>query len=324
MNTGAGNGVAIGRRGFLGLGAAAAASVFMPVLKADICADLRGDASSARFDDNLVAFLADIHAGADKKCSVARRKFKETVDEILAMRPLPRNVLVFGDIAYRCGLGEDYDFSRPLFRKLEDAGIAVTIGMGNHDRRENFWACFPEQKAKSLLDDRCVYVVETPRADFIVLDSLQQGEDTTTWITPGALDDRQRAWLGDRLSKYTGKPVLVMAHHPIHETLVRDLLLDSPSCCGYIHGHDHVWQTGWQRKNYSEYSLLPTLCVPSTGHWGDIGYTLLKMGNDSATASLREFEFFFPHPVEKGEARPPQWARIEQAHKDASWTFTYK
>ena len=102
MNTGSGNGVAIGRRGFLGLGAAAAASVFMPVLKADICADLPGDASSARFDDNLVAFLADIHAGADKKCSVARRKFKETVDEILAMRPLPRNVLVFGDIAYRC------------------------------------------------------------------------------------------------------------------------------------------------------------------------------------------------------------------------------
>ena len=127
-----GNGTEIGRRDFLGLGAAAAASVFMPVLKADICADLPGDASSARFDDNLVAFLADIHAGADKKCSVARRKFKETVDEILAMRPLPRNVLVFGDIAYRCGLGEDYDFSRPLFRKLEDAGIAVTIGMGNH------------------------------------------------------------------------------------------------------------------------------------------------------------------------------------------------
>lgn len=39
MNTGSGNGVAIGRRGFLGLGAAAAASVFMPVLKADIYAD---------------------------------------------------------------------------------------------------------------------------------------------------------------------------------------------------------------------------------------------------------------------------------------------
>ena len=161
-----GNGTEIGRRDFLGLGAAAAASVFMPVLKAGICADLRGDASSARFDDNLVAFLADIHAGADKKCSVARRKFKETVDEILAMRPLPRNVLVFGDIAYRCGLGEDYDFSRPLFRKLEDAGIAVTIGMGNHDRRSEYAKRWPEAAAKSLVPGRYVHLVETPHLDF--------------------------------------------------------------------------------------------------------------------------------------------------------------
>ena len=147
--------------------------MFMPVLKADICADLPGDASSARFDDNLVAFLADIHAGADKKCSVARRKFKETVDEILAMRPLPRNVLVFGDIAYRCGLGEDYDFSRPLFRKLEDAGIAVTIGMGNHDRRSEYAKRWPEAAAKSLVPGRYVHLVETPHVDFLMLDSLQ-------------------------------------------------------------------------------------------------------------------------------------------------------
>lgn len=276
---------------------------------------------NGRFDEDLVCIISDLHVNPG---GYQPAYLERTVDEILRLNPRPRNIIALGDLAYLTGRPEEYALLKKILAPLDGTGMTLTLAMGNHDRRENFWACFPEQKAKSLLDDRCVYVVETPRADFIVLDSLQQGEDTTTWITPGALDDRQRAWLGDRLSKYTGKPVLVMAHHPIHETLVRDLLLDSPSCCGYIHGHDHVWQTGWQRKNYSEYSLLPTLCVPSTGHWGDIGYTLLKMGNDSATASLREFEFFFPHPVEKGEARPPQWARIEQAHKDASWTFTYK
>ena len=40
---------------------------------------------------------------------------------------------------------------------------------------------------------------QRPRSPFIVLDSLQQGEDTTTWITPGALDDRHRARLGAAL-----------------------------------------------------------------------------------------------------------------------------
>ena len=83
-----------------------------------------------------------------KKCAVARERFKETVAEILSMRPLPRNVLVFGDVAYTCGLGVDYDFSRPLFGKLEDAGMAVTIGMGNHDRRSEYAKRWPEAAAR--------------------------------------------------------------------------------------------------------------------------------------------------------------------------------
>jgi hypothetical protein len=274
-----------------------------------------------KFDEDLVCIISDMHTNPG---GYQPAKLVRTVDEILRLNPRPRNVIALGDLAYLTGRPEEYALLKEILRPFEGSGIHLTLGMGNHDRRENFAACFPEHKAASLLEDRYVYVVETPRADFIVLDSLQQGEDETTWITPGALDEGQLAWLKERLFSYTDKPVFVMAHHPIHETLVKNLLLDSPTCCGYIHGHDHVWRTGWQKKNYSEYKILPTLCVPSTGHWGDIGYTLLKMGHDRATASLREYEFFFPHPVNAGEPKPPQWAQIEQAHKDASWVFMYK
>ena len=75
----------------------------------------------AEFDDNLLVFLSDVHAGAAKTCKWARKKLKESVAEILKMRPLPRNVLVFGDLAHVCGLGADYDASRPQLKLLEDA-----------------------------------------------------------------------------------------------------------------------------------------------------------------------------------------------------------
>ena len=315
MNTRIGNGTEIGRRDFLGLGAAAAASVFMPVLKADICADLRGDASSARFDDNLVAFLADIHAGADKKCSVARRKFKETVDEILAMRPLPRNVLVFGDIAYRCGLGEDYDFSRPLFRKLEDAGIAVTIGMGNHDRRSEYAKRWPEAAAKSLVPGRYVHLLETPYVDFLMLDSPQGVDDRPRddyGPGDGSLSDDQQQFLVSFLSGRT-KPVVLCAHHKSSDLsacgqAVSTLLAESPCIAGYIHGHNHRWRRDWTRdkKQKTPQRAKRELCLPSTGMWGDIGYALCRLKPDRIVVEPVLKDFWLKQPV-PAEMRPPEW-----------------
>jgi len=312
-----GNGVAIGRRDFLGLGAAAAASVFMPVLKADICADLRDDASSARFDDNLVAFLADIHAGADKKCSVARRKFKETVDEILAMRPLPRNVLVFGDIAYRCGLGEDYDFSRPLFRKLEDAGIAVTIGMGNHDRRSEYAKRWPEAAAKSLVPGRYVHLVETPHLDFLMLDSLQGADERPLddmGPDGGALSTEQQEFLREFLAKRT-KPVILCAHHKAAElkignTPLSTWLLAEDCVAGYIHGHNHRWRRDWNRDERKvPHRAKHELCLPSNGLWGDIGYATCRVSADRAVVEPVLKDFWIPRPVPSAE-RPPEWDDI--------------
>lgn len=274
-----------------------------------------------KFDDNLVCIISDTHVNPG---SYQPDKLRRMLEEILRLNPRPRNIIVLGDLAYLTGRPEEYALFKEILAPLGDSGIRLTLAMGNHDRREVFAEYFPEQKAQSRLDDRYVYVVETPRADFIVLDSLQEGEDKTTWITPGALDERQVNWLQERLSSYTDKPVFVMAHHPIQETGIRNLLIDSPTCCGYIHGHNHVWQTSWVKKNYSEYQVLPILCVPSTGHWGDIGYTLLELGDHRATARLREFEFFFPHPVPEGEPIPEQWTQFVKEHEGASYTFIYK
>lgn len=273
-----------------------------------------------KFDENHVVIISDLHTNPG---GYQADRLRRTIADILKMKPLPLNVIALGDLAYLTGRTSEYTLLKEIIAPLEASGIRFTMAMGNHDRRENFAGVFPSYAAASLLSDRFVYIVQTPSADIIVLDSLQQGEDENTWITPGALDEPQLKWLEKTISLYT-KPFFVTAHHPVGETRIQTLLLDNPFCAGYIHGHDHIWRPGWIRKNYSEQTLLRTLCVPSTGHWGDIGYTDLYLDGRDAKACLHEYEFFFPKPVEEGEPRPAQWSLIEEDHKGAVCSFAYR
>ena len=274
----------------------------------------------AGFDENLVVLISDLHVNPG---GYQPGRLERAIADIIALRPLPRNVIALGDLAYLTGKPSEYALLKQILSPLEDTGIRLTLAMGNHDRRANFAAAFPAYAETSLMKDRFVYVVETPRADFIVLDSLQESEDPTTWITPGALSDSEKEWLRDTLEAHAAKPVFVMAHHSISETGVKDILLSSPSCCGYIQGHDHVWKDGWFKKSYHERDIVRTLCLPSTGHWGDIGYTMLHLEEDYAEARLCEYEFFFPDPLKEGEAKPAQWKMIEEERKNASVRFAY-
>lgn len=271
-----------------------------------------------KFDDDLVVLLSDMHTNPG---GYQPDKCRRVIADILAMNPLPRNVVTFGDLAYLTGKAEEYALAKEIFAPLEEAGIKVTHGMGNHDRRENFAAAFPEKAAETLFPGRMVFKVETPHADILMLDSLQQGEDTTKWITPGSFGEAQVEWLRETLKNYP-KPVFVGCHHTLDETGVGKLLLDSPACCGYIHGHNHYWRPGWIHKNYSNARVLRTLCLPSTGHWGDIGYTTFRIGEDKAVATIREYEFFFPgdEPVEPSF----QWDMINADNDGASCTFTLR
>lgn len=273
-----------------------------------------------KFDENLVVFISDLHTNPG---GYQPDRLRRTIADILKMKPLPLNVIALGDLAYLLGKPEEYALLKEIIAPMEAAGIHYTMAMGNHDRRDNFAVAFPQYAAKSLLPDRYVFIVETPHADIIVLDSLQKSADTDKWITAGALDDNQRKWLEKTLMGYT-KPVFVTAHHPIHETAVQSILYASPTCCGYIHGHNHVWDPGWVHKNYAERTLVRTLCLPSTGHWGDIGYTTFRLDETQATARLHQYEYFFPDPLKPGEKKPEQWTMMEEEHKNAVCRFIYR
>ena len=319
------------RRDFLGnlaalgaLGISMEASGTAKVGRAIEALSCREKKSSTRtgLDDNLVCILSDLHVHPDWH---QERFLADIVDRILALSPRPKYVFCLGDIAYLTGKPEEYAAAKRHLDKLEEAGMQLTLTMGNHDRRSTFAEAFPTHAAASLLPDRYVYKVETPRADFILLDSLQQGSDTKTWITEGALNDAQVEWLEAQLSSRTdGKPVFVMAHHPLDELKsIRKPMLMCPSCRGYIYGHKHVWNPGWIHLNFRDREMLRTLCVPSTGHWGDIGFVTLALEEDRAVASVHELDFFFPGPCGDGEAKPALWEEIAKEHQGARCVFPF-
>ncbi len=276
--------------------------------------------SKGGFDEDLVVLIADIHCNPG---DYQPEKLKRVVEDILQLKPLPRNVIALGDVAYLVGLPAEYEVLSQVLKPLEDAGIRVTLAMGNHDRRGPFAAAFPKHAAATLLQGHYVYIVETPRADIIVLDSLNEDPKTGKSTVAGVVNKEQQEWLKKTLENYP-KPVFVTAHHALKETKVNKILLDSPTCCGYIHGHDHVWRPGWFKRNFSKRDMIRTLCLPSTGHWGDIGYTLLRMEEDRAVAELHQYEYFFPAPLAAGEAKPLQWSMIEEEHRHLQCSFAYR
>lgn len=279
---------------------------------------------SREMDENLFVFISDLHCNPE---GYQADRLRKVVQSIISMNPLPSHVIALGDLAYLTGKVSEYEGLKKILQPIEDAGIKMTLGMGNHDRRETFRQVFPSHAKESLLPDRYLYKVEHPYCDFIILDSLQQGEDTTTWITPGALSENQVQYLEKTLPTYP-KPVFVCAHHPLGETKISTILVNSPACCGYIYGHTHRWDKNWI-EHWSEgaytgkYNLMRTLCMPSTGHWGDIGYCTMRLMKDGCKVFLHQDDFFFPTPAPSDMPVPERWKAFVEENQGDSCYFPF-
>jgi len=281
-------------------------------------------AAKLRKDETLVALLSDCHVGNWRSPKYQGEKFAECVARVLALDPLPAKMIIPGDLAFLWGRKEDYALARQLLQPVVDAGIEVTIGMGNHDRRENFLEYWPEYAARSPVPGRLVSRIRGTHFDYIMLDSLDQPKATDTWITPGVLDGPQREWLRAECAA-AKRPLLVLAHHPNKELKLGEDIMgkkDSPTkCCGFIHGHDHFWYVTRSLKSWGEARIGLTAALPSTGHWGDIGYALLRERPDRAELSLVQYDYFTPGPPAPGAAPRADWQARVRDHKDARCTF---
>ncbi len=171
-------------------------------------------AEAPKKDPNRWALISDIHVSSrreDKHADVKPAEtFAATVKQVLALDPLPATAIITGDLAALTGEPGDYKLVKELFLPLRAAGIPLHLVLGNHDHREHFWAAFPEAKPAGTVADRQTAIVETPLANWFLMDSL-----LATKLSPGALGKEQLAWLAKELDARKDKPALLVAHHQL-------------------------------------------------------------------------------------------------------------
>lgn len=271
-----------------------------------------------RMDPSKVVLISDIHiCGEFKDGKPFKYPYNPTslnlrIDEILALKPLPANVIVFGDVAWDYGLEEDYRYAAKLLKPLEEAGIKVTLALGNHDRRAPFFKVFPEYAQTTPVPGRAVSVVSLPDLDIVMLDSLAELPDLKPkqkTTVSGHVDDAQIAWLKEYLAK-TDRPVILGSHHPLKEMpALSDVITGSEKVAGYIYGHNHMWNKGVAilrpRKGTH---MVPTIGLPAT-FYGDIGFAVMTADAKGATLEFTSQGFWWPQPVENP---PAEWLQRQK------------
>lgn len=278
-----------------------------------------------RHDPNLTVLLSDCHINGrpDVDEHYQGGELTKTIGEILKLDPLPARAVIFGDLARSAGSVADYTLAKRLLRPLVDAGIELYNGMGNHDTVKPFLEVFPECGKIVRIPNEIVFTVDAGAVDFIMLDVLAGGREKDKSCISAAQQD----WLAEALPKWK-KPVFVCSHYgagavKVHGKRLHELMLASPMTAGYIHGHDHRWRRDFMSKGWKSPRVIKTLCLPSTGHWGDIGWALMRTGGRKARVELHQRDFWFPikDSPEPG-ADHEMWRLNTAENQGASCTFT--
>lgn len=283
-----------------------------------------------RMDPSKTVLMSDIHiCGEFKDGKPIKYPYNPTslnlrIEEILSMRPLPANVIVFGDVAWDYGLEEDYVYAAELLKPLEEAGIKVTMALGNHDRREPFFKVFPKYAEQTPVPGRAVSIVALPDVDIIMLDSLAQLPDLKPkqkTTVSGEIDDAQLRWLKDYLEKCE-RPVILGAHHPLKEMKpLIDIIAGSDKVAGYIYGHNHIWgKAAVFVRPRKGIHMVPTVALPAT-FYGDIGFAVLHTDSEKAHIEFSSKDFWWPQPSEEA---PMEWRqRVKDLQKEEC-TFLFR
>jgi 3',5'-cyclic AMP phosphodiesterase CpdA len=202
-------------------------------------------------DPHRLALLSDVHIAADpaahERGVVMFDHLKQAVAEVVKLDPMPAAAFINGDCAYHTGQVEDYQTLLPLLLPLRDRGLPLHLEMGNHDDRDHLWSTIPHSEAHvEPLAHRQVMILEYPRANFFLLDSLDK-----TNKTPGVLGKEQIDWLAGALDQRADKPALVMVHHQPDDKpkpsgltdtkALLDTLLPRRQVKALFYGHTHNW-----------------------------------------------------------------------------------
>ncbi len=286
----------ISRRRFLAGSIATGAGLLLP---------WRAGAEESAVDPNRWALLADTHIfeHLDQAPNGIKpaENFAAARDRIIGSAPKPAGAIVAGDCACVEGQKGDYAVLAELVRPLREAGVPLHLVLGNHDHRENCWEAFPEAKpqaAELQPIDKHISIVETPHANWFLLDSLHQ-----TNYTPGRLGRAQLDWLAMALDARPNKPALLVGHHFPSRAENDNGLLDAKELFevlvprkqvkAYIFGHSHQWSIVAQQGIHL--INLPTL-VWTFDNTQPRGWVDAQLRPDGITLTLNHLDPNDPKP----------------------------
>jgi len=210
----------------------------------------------------LIAQITDIHIGFDKASAEEHNllRLRGTIATLCASADRPDLLLLTGDLT-EDGAAEDY---ARLVAELAPCPFPVWPLVGNHDRRDELRAAFPQ--VPPAPDGFVHYVLDEGPLRVIVLDTLEPGRHG------GSFCAERAAWLSGRLAEAPARPTLVALHHPPFASGIpwMDTVPGEPwvarlAAClagqdqvvGLVCGHVH-------RTILSRWAGLPTLVCPST------------------------------------------------------------
>lgn len=267
---------------------------------------------ATQVDPHTLALVSDTHIAADRAKvtrGIAMAAHLETVvRDILAQSRRPSGTLVNGDLALNTGESADYATFVELIAPLRAAQIPLHLALGNHDHRERFWAALRDDAtAKRPMADRQVAFVPAARANWFILDTLDQ-----TNSTPGLLGEAQLAWLARELDAHTDKPALVMTHHNptldpakvsiIDEAALHAVLRPRRHVKAHFFGHSHRWSVT------ADESGLHRVNLPTTAYVFDaaqpIGWVSAQLAPQGMTLQLRCVDSARP---EHGQTKELAW-----------------
>lgn len=161
----------------------------------------------------LIAHLSDLHIRPHGKTAnrvvETNAMADRAVATLAAMEPAPDAVIVTGDIA-ESGRADEY----AVFREIIDGRLPcpVHVGIGNHDRHDNFRAALGD--LPGVTDDAGFVQYTTDIGDIrlIMLDSVVPGAGH------GELCAHRLDFLDAALDDAADRPVLIGLHHPPVET----------------------------------------------------------------------------------------------------------
>ena len=230
-------------------------------------------ASAAQADPDRWALLSDTHIAGDV-AEISRGvnladHLRATVAEVRALATAPAGLIVNGDCSLNAGLAPDYATLTDLLAPLREAALPLHFTLGNHDERNVFWGALRgTRSATPPVASKHLAVLETPRANWFLLDSLEISNRT-----PGLLGEEQRAWLTQALDARANKPALLMVHHnPIapegkkpgltdHAELLA-LALPRRQVKAIFYGHTHTWR--FAERDGLHLVNLPAVAYPFT------------------------------------------------------------